>query len=83
MELRTESNLCEPRRRSALPSPWGRWHGTALLSRTVTDEGSPLKAGFTAVRTLANLRLAAEPPRLPLRRELARPKDTRARLRER
>ena len=25
----------------------------------VTDEGSPLKAGFTAARTLANLRLAA------------------------
>ena len=38
---------------------------------TVTDEGSPLKAGFTAACTLANLRLAAEPPRLPLRRELA------------
>ena len=30
-----------------------------------------------------NLWSAAEPPRLPLRRELARPKDTKARLRER
>ena len=38
---------------------------------TVTDEGSPPKAGLTAVRTLAILRLAAEPPRLPLRRELS------------
>ena len=38
---------------------------------TVTDEGSPPKAGLTAVRTLAILRLAAEPPQLPLRRELS------------
>ena len=71
MELRTESNLCEPRRRSALPSPWGRWRGAALR-RTVTDEGSPPEAGLTAARTFANLWSAAEPPRLPLRRELSR-----------
>ena len=39
------------RRRGALPSPWGRWRGAVLWHCTVTDEGSPLKAGLTAVRT--------------------------------
>ena len=37
--------------RGALPSPWGRWRGAVLWHCTVTDEGSPLKAGLTAVRT--------------------------------
>ena len=36
-----------------------------MLRRTVTDEGSPLTAGLTAVRTFVILWLAAEPPRLP------------------
>ena len=35
------------------------------------------------LRTKVNLWCAAEPPRLPLRRELARLKDLEARLRER
>ena len=34
-----------------MPSPWGRWRGAVLWHCTVTDEGSPLKAGLTAVRT--------------------------------
>ena len=50
--------------------PFGE--GGAALRRTVTDEGSPLTAGLTAVRSFEILWLAAEPPRLPLRRELSR-----------
>ena len=38
---------------------------------TVTDEGSPPTASLTAVRTFAILCSAAEPPRLPLWRELS------------
>ena len=38
---------------------------------TVTDEGSPPKAGLTAVRTLAILRLAAEHLGSPVQGELA------------
>ena len=46
-------------RRSRLSLPLGgRWHGAAPR-RAVTDEGSPLKAGLTAVRTFAILWLAA------------------------
>ena len=41
-------------RRSRLAFPLGRWRGAALLRRTVTDEGSPLKAGLTAARNFAN-----------------------------
>ena len=48
-----------------LPSPWGRWRGAVPWHCTVTDEGSPLTAGLTSARTLANSVHGAAAPSAP------------------
>ena len=53
------------RREPLLPSPWGRWRGAVPWHCTVTDEGSPLTAGLTSARTLANSVHGAAAPSAP------------------
>ena len=48
-----------------MPSPWGRWRGAVPWHCTVTDEGSPLTAGLTSARTLANSVHGAAAPSAP------------------